>query len=89
MYMKSCALHRLYIKPVQCTSSPDSQKANEYDQEIPQSHTADQPRHREEEPENIYSNKTSKRPKKQSNQLSLPRQDDCKTRKDKKQCIPN
>ena len=31
-------------------------------------------RHREEEPQNIYSQKTSKRQYKQSNQLSLPRQ---------------
>ena len=34
---------------------------SEYDQEIPQSHTADQPSHCEEEPQNIYSNNTSVR----------------------------
>ena len=38
------------------------------------------PQHREEEPQNIYRNKTSVRQLKQSNQLSLPLQDDCKTR---------
>ena len=42
------------------------------------------PWHREEEPQNIKSNKTLERQLKQSNQLSLPRQDDCKTRKDTK-----
>ena len=35
-------------------------KGSEYDQEIPQSHTADT-RHREEESQNIYSNKISVR----------------------------
>ena len=38
-----------------------SQKESEYDQEIPQPHTADQPTHREEELQNIYSNNTSVR----------------------------
>ena len=46
------------------------------------------PWHREEELQDIYSNKTSKRQLKHSNQLSLPRQDDCKTRNDIKYCIP-
>ena len=32
------------------------QKVSEYDQEIPQSHTTDQPTASEEEPQNIYSN---------------------------------
>ena len=37
-------------------------KVREYDQEIPQSHTAESnPWHREEEPQNIYSNNTSLR----------------------------
>ena len=36
------------------------------------------PLHRKEEPQNIYSNKTFARQQKQSNQLSLPLQDDCK-----------
>ena len=40
--------------------------------------------HREEEPQKVYSHKTPGRQLKQSNQLSLPRQDDRKTRKDTK-----
>ena len=39
------------------------------------------PPHREEEPQNTKRHKTSERQLKQSNKLSLPRQDDCKTRK--------
>ena len=48
------------------------------------------PRHYEEEPQNINRTKTLGRQLKQSNQLSfsLPCQDDCKNRKDTKQCIP-
>ena len=42
------------------------------------------PLHREEEQQNINRNKTSGRQLNQSNQLSLARQDDWKTRKDKK-----
>ena len=38
-----------------------TKKVSEYDQEIPQLHTADNPRYREEEPQNIYSSKTSER----------------------------
>ena len=53
---------------------------SEYDQEIPQSQTADNPWHREEEPLNHH--KTPGRQIKQSNQLSLPHQDDCNTRVD-------
>ena len=66
--------------------SKHSEKLSEYDQEIPQSHTADQPTASEEEPQNTNSYKTSGRQLKQSNQLSLscPRQDNCKTRKDTK-----
>ena len=56
-------------------------KANEYDQEIPQSHTADQPTHREEAPQNTDCYKTPGRQLKQSNQFSLPHQDDCKSRR--------
>ena len=41
-------------------------------------------RHSEEEPYNIYGHKTPGRQLKQNNQLSLPRKDDCKTRKDTK-----
>ena len=54
-----------------------SKIVNEYDQEIPQSQTADNPRHREEEGLNHH--KTPGRQIKQSNQLSLPHQDDCNT----------
>ena len=57
---------------------------SEYDQEIPQSETADKPWHREEEPLNHH--ETPGRQIKQSNQLSLHHQDDasypstCKSR---------
>ena len=47
---------------------------SEYDQEIPQSQTADNPR---QEPLNHH--ETPGRRIKQSNQLSLPHQDDCNT----------
>ena len=53
---------------------------SEYDQEIPQSQTADNPVHREEEPLNHQ--ETLGRQFKQSNQLSFPHQDDCNTRMD-------
>ena len=36
-------------------------KKSEYDQEIPQSHNADQPTAREEDSQNIYRNRTSVR----------------------------
>ena len=42
------------------------------------------PQYREEEQQNMNSNKTSKRQLKLNNQVSLPRQDDCKTKKDTK-----
>ena len=54
-------------------------KNSEYDQEIPLSQTADKPRHREEKP---HTHQTPGRQTKQSNQPSLPHQDDCKTRMD-------
>ena len=57
-----------------------TKKVSEYDQEIPQSQTADNPWHREEEPLNHH--ETPERQIKQSNQLSLPHQDDCNTRMD-------
>ena len=41
-------------------------KASEYDKEIPQSHTADQPKSPEEEPKNTDCHKTSGRQLKQS-----------------------
>ena len=55
-------------------------KNSEYDQEIPQSQTADNLWYREEEPLNRH--ETPGRQIKQSNQLSLPHQDDCNTRMD-------
>ena len=54
---------------------------SKYDQEIPRSQTAKKtPWHREEEPHNNH--ETPGRQTKQTNQLSLPHQDDCKTRMD-------
>ena len=50
---------------------------SEYDQELPQSQIADNP---EEEPPNHH--ETPGRQVKQSNHLSLPKQDDCNTRID-------
>ena len=58
----------------------NTKKVSEYDQEIPQSQTADNPWHPEEEPLNHH--ETSGIQIKQSNQLSLPHQDDCNTRMD-------
>ena len=55
---------------------------SENDQEIPQSQTADNPRHRKEEPLNHF--ESPGRQIKQSNQLSLPHQGDCNTRMDLK-----
>ena len=60
---------------------------SEYDQEIPQSQTAKTPWHREEEPLNHH--ETPGRQIKQSNQLSLPHQDDCNTRMDIKNVQQN
>ena len=57
-----------------------SKIVSEYDQEIPQSQTADNPMAHEEELLNHH--KTPGRQIKQSNQLSLPHQDDCNTRMD-------
>ena len=53
---------------------------SEYDREIPQLQTADNPWHRKEEPLNHH--ETPGRQIKQSNQLSHPHQDDCNTRMD-------
>ena len=55
----------IYIK-IHCIlnrSFPRRKKVSEYDQEISQSHTSDQPnpRNREEEPRKIKTNETSKR----------------------------
>ena len=54
---------------------------SEYDQEIPQSQTADKPVAPQGKPLNHH--KTPGRQIKQSNQLPLPHQDDCNTRMDK------
>ena len=51
-------------------------KVSEYDQDIPQSQTADKPM------ASINNHETPGRQTKQSNQLSLPHRDDCKTRMD-------
>ena len=59
-----------------------SKIVSEYDQEIPQSQTADKPMASEEEPLNHH--ETPGRQIKQSNQLSLLHQDDCDTRMNKK-----
>ena len=55
-------------------------KVSENDKEIPQSQTADKPWHCEEEPHNNH--EKPGRQTKQSNQRSLPHQDDGKTRMD-------
>ena len=57
--------------------SVETKIVSEYDQEIPQSQTADNP---VAEPLNHH--ETPGRQIKQSNQLSLPHQDDCNTRMD-------
>ena len=54
------------------------QKVSENDHEIPQSHTTANQCYREEVPQNANSDKTSGRKIRKSNQLTLPRQDDCK-----------
>ena len=60
------------------------QKVSEYDQEMPQSHTADQPTalwwRCTEQPHDSEKSKLS-------NLLSLPQRDDCKTRKNNKYSI--
>ena len=61
-----------------------TQKVSEYDQENHNHTLQTNPRHREEEPQNTNSHKPPERQLKQSNQRSLPRQDDCITRKDTK-----
>ena len=61
-------------------SGTPSEIVSEYDQEIPQHKLQTTPWHREEEPLNHHD--TPGRQIKQSNQLSLPHQDDCNTRMD-------
>ena len=65
-------LHTLYVRSVKIVSEYDQEKHNHKPQTTPW--------HREEEPLNRH--ETSGRQVKQSNQLSLPRQDDCNTRMD-------
>ena len=55
-------------------------KVSEYNQEIPQSQTADKPMAPQGSSHNNH--ETPRRQTKQSNQLSLPHQDDCKTGRD-------
>ena len=62
---------------------PFSKIVSEYDQKIPQLQTADNPVAPREELLNHH--ETPGRQFKQSNQLSLPHQDDCNTRTDTKQ----
>ena len=59
-----------------------SKLVSEYDQEIPQFQTADNPMEPIERAAQLH--KTPERQIKQSNQLSLPHQDDCNTRMDVK-----
>ena len=66
---------RQYVGP-----NLDSKIVSEYDQELPQSQTLEKPMAREEEPP--INHQTPGRQTKQSYQLSLPHQDDCKTRID-------
>ena len=56
---------------------PQRKKSSEYDQDI---QLQTNPLHREKEPHNNH--ETPGRQTKQSNQLSLPHQDDCKTKMD-------
>ena len=53
---------------------------SEYDQDIPHHKQRTNPQHCKEEPHNHH--ETPGRQTKQSNQLPLPHQDDCKTRMD-------
>ena len=60
------------------------QKVSEYDLEIPQSHTEDHPMAPQERVTEHSQQQDIRKTLKESNQLSLPREDDCKTRKDSK-----
>ena len=62
---------------ISCSTIKNS---SDYDQEIPQSQPHTNPWHREEEPHNHHETPGSQT--KQSYQLSIPHQDDCKTRMD-------
>ena len=61
-------------------NSKSNKNSNLYTQLIPQSQTADKPWHCYVEPHNNH--EASGRQTKQSNQFSLPHQDDCKSRMD-------
>ena len=71
----------------------DKQNVSEYKEEIPQSllqinpRNREEERHCEEEQQNTYSHKTSKKQLKQSNYHSLPRRGVNKNRKNTKRCI--
>ena len=70
---KSSCIHLGYVLPIHDLGSPTiSYEKSEYDQEIPQSQTADKPM----APLGRATQQL------QNNQLSLPHQDDCKTRMD-------
>ena len=77
LFMNYC-YSDFFANDAQLSTPMISKIVNEYDQEIPQSLTT--PWHREEEPPNHH--ETPGRQIKQSNQLSLPHQDDCNTRID-------
>ena len=76
-------MHKIVSVHIQYVNNHYAKIVNEYDQEIPQSQTADTPWYREEEPLNHH--ETPGRQIKQSNQLSLPHQDNCNARMDTKQ----
>ena len=73
-------VYRILIKQIMVKLVQSSLEiVSKYDQDIPQSQTADtNPRYREEDPHISY--ETLRRQSKQRNQLSHPHQDDCKTR---------
>ena len=60
------------------------QKVSEYDQEIPLSHTEDHPMAPRERVTEHSQQQDIRKTLKESDQLSLPCEDDCKTRKDSK-----
>ena len=68
LYIINQTFHSMYISSIKIVS--------EYDQEIPQSQTV-APRGRAAQP-----SRDTRKKIKQSNQLSLPHQDDCNTRMD-------
>ena len=71
---------RVNLLPTLCYSPQESKIVSEYDQEIPQSQTADNPMAPRGRATQL--SRDTRRQIKQSNQLSLPNQDDCNTRID-------